>query len=86
MPTQIPYLDVKAAVWTRSHKLTATPAYTRRSPDVGSMLAHRRRRWASIEPTSGERLVYAGTVHDPADFHSVCPLSLPIDYTATLVK
>ena len=36
------------------------PANTRRSPIVGSMLVQRRRRWANIEPTMGEHLVFAG--------------------------
>ena len=33
------------------------PENTRRSPNVGLMLAHR---WPNIEPTLGERLVFAG--------------------------
>ena len=36
------------------------PANTRRSPNVGSMLAYRLRRWANIEPTLCARLVFAG--------------------------
>ena len=32
---------------------------TRHSPNAGSMLGHRRRRWSSIEPTSGGCLVFA---------------------------
>ena len=35
-------------------------ANTRRPPNVGSMLGQRRRRWTNIEPTLGERLVFAG--------------------------
>ena len=35
------------------------PANTRRSPNVGSIMGQRRRRWANIEPTLGERLVFA---------------------------
>ena len=31
---------------------------TKRSPNVGLMLSHRRRRWTSIEPTLGQRLVF----------------------------
>ena len=31
-----------------------------RSPNVGSMLGQRRRRWANIEPTLSEHLVFAG--------------------------
>ena len=36
------------------------PANTRRSPNVGLLLAHRLRRWPNINPTLGERLVFAG--------------------------
>ena len=36
------------------------PANTRRSPNAGTMLAHRLRRWANIVPTLGERPVFAG--------------------------
>ena len=36
------------------------PANTIRSPNVDSMLAHRLRRWANIEPALSERLVIAG--------------------------
>ena len=35
-------------------------ANTRRLLKIGSMLAHRLRRWANIEPALGERLVFAG--------------------------
>ena len=37
----------------------AVHAANRRSPNVGSMLAQRLWRWASIEPTLGERLLFA---------------------------
>ena len=37
-----------------------SPANARRLPNVGSVLVQRRRRWANIEPTLGERLVFAG--------------------------
>ena len=36
------------------------PANTRRWTNVGLMVAHRLRRWATIKPTSGQRLVLAG--------------------------
>ena len=36
------------------------PANTSRSHNVGSMLAHRLRRWPNIEPTLRERIVFAG--------------------------
>ena len=36
------------------------PANTRRSPNVGTMLANRLRRWPNIVPALGERLVFAG--------------------------
>ena len=36
------------------------PENTRRSPNAGSMLGQRRRRWPSIEPAFRERLVFAG--------------------------
>ena len=36
------------------------PANTKRSPNVGTMLAHRLRHWPNIVPTLGERLVFAG--------------------------
>ena len=36
------------------------PANPRRSPNVGTMLGQRRRRWANIVPTLGEHLVFAG--------------------------
>ena len=38
-----------------------TPVNTLGLPNAGSMLARRRRRWANIEPTLGQRNVFAGT-------------------------
>ena len=38
---------------------TNSPASTRRSSNVGSMLGQRRRRWPIIEPTLLERFVFA---------------------------
>ena len=46
--------------WTHD----AAPANTIRWPNVGSKLGRRRRRWANIEPTLGQRIVFAG--HAPA--------------------
>ena len=40
------------------------PANTRRSANVGTLLAYRLRRWANIIPTLGERLVFAGKGRD----------------------
>ena len=40
--------------------ICGNPANTRRWPNVGSMLTHRLRRRANIEPTFGKRLVFAG--------------------------
>ena len=37
------------------HDRGPVPANTRHSPDVGSMLVRRLRRWPNIEPTLGER-------------------------------
>ena len=34
-----------------------SPAHRRRSPNIGSLLAHRMRRWSSIHTTLCERLV-----------------------------
>ena len=56
-------------LWQGFHSLTASQwpvliytGNTRHSPDVVSMLGQRRRRWANIETTSGECLVFAGIV------------------------
>ena len=38
----------------------SVPGHTRRSPSVGKMFAQRRRRWANIVPSLGERFVFAG--------------------------
>ena len=35
----------------------STPVCTRRPPNIGLMLDQRRRRWFSIKPTLGDRLV-----------------------------
>ena len=45
----------------RGSPSSAVPTNTRHSLKVGSMLAHRLRRWANIEPTLGESLVFAGS-------------------------
>ena len=36
------------------------PANMKNPPSVGTMVAQRRRRWANIVPTPGERLVFSG--------------------------
>ena len=36
------------------------PANTIHSPIVGSMLAHRLRRWPNIDPTMGESIMFPG--------------------------
>ena len=41
------------------------PANTRRSANVVLMLVRRRRRWANIETTLDERLVFAAYVYAP---------------------
>ena len=41
-------------------ELECIQANTKRSPNVGSMLAQRLRRWPNIQPTLDERLVSAG--------------------------
>ena len=41
---------------------TNIPANTRRWPNVGLMLAQRRRRWANVSPTLGQQLVFAGII------------------------
>ena len=49
------------------------PANTKSLSKVGSMLAHRLRRWSNIEPTLGERLVFAGCRRWP-DINPIGPL------------
>ena len=44
----------------------------RRSPNVGSMLCERLRRWADIEPALGERLVFAGNVNQNICTSRIC--------------
>ena len=54
--TQTPYITGKHAGETPIDDKIATITSSRiHSPNVGSMLAHRRRRWANIEPTLGRR-------------------------------
>ena len=51
-----------------------TPANTRRSPDVGTTLGQRRRRWPNVVPTLGKCFVFAGTVLKRSQFYSAtCP-------------
>ena len=49
----------KARNMYRAAVVTYIPVNTRRSSTVGSMLGQRLRRWPSIEPTIGERLVFS---------------------------
>ena len=41
----------------------AYPANTTRCPGVGPMLCQRRRRWRSVGPTPGQRVVFAGILY-----------------------
>ena len=52
------------------------PVNTRRSANVGTMLAQRRRRWANIVPTSAERLVFVGC-NQPRLVRSMSMTTLP---------
>ena len=54
------------------------PANTRRSPSVGSMPVQRLRRWPSIKPTLGERLVFASLAWIPLPVASPSPLLFPL--------
>ena len=61
-----PYLQFSFArpIFTRISGITCVlglpcPANTSRSPNVGTMLGQRRRRWLNIVPTLGGRLVFA---------------------------
>ena len=47
----------------------ACPANTRRWPNVGLMLARRRRRWANLSPTLDQRLEFAG--HDDLTYQHI---------------
>ena len=51
----------------------ACPVISIRSPKVDSMLAQRLRRWANIEPTLGERLLFASW----SDLSPLSLISLP---------
>ena len=50
-------------------------ANTIRWSDVGWMLGQRRRRWASINPTLGQHLVFAGISTGEVDIHLVIQLT-----------
>ena len=54
------------------------PAATRRTPDVGTMLDQRRRRWASIVSTSGEWFVFAGHPCSREAFYSGCDVTVRV--------
>ena len=47
-------------MYNESRAQSINPADTRHWPNVGSMLADRLRRRPNIEPTLGQRLVFAG--------------------------
>ena len=47
-------------------------ANTRRWPNVGLMLGQRRRRWASISPTVGQRIVFAGLSNNDISVVTKC--------------
>ena len=50
-------------VGSRAERVKPTfPANTKRSANVGLMLAHRLRRWPNIKPPLGQRLVFPGIV------------------------
>ena len=51
---------------TLIRKISSIPAKTKRSAYVGTMLDQRRRRWANIVPTLGERFVFAGILIETA--------------------
>ena len=57
------------------------PAKTEHWPCVGSMLAHRLRRWANNEPTHGQCPVFAGMSSVKKPSFPVCLIS--IDYHIT---
>ena len=65
------------------------PANSRRSPKVGLMLGQRRRRWTNIEPTLGERLVFAGISPDnpfrPTSIYFILPDCFQINNSQPLV-
>ena len=52
--------DYSGRIVDLMNKNSRNPANTRRSPNDGTMLANRPRRWPNIVPTLGERLVFAG--------------------------
>ena len=52
--------NVPVRLRVRVHFIRSSPANTRRWPNDGLMLDQRRRRWANIHPTLGQRLVFAG--------------------------
>ena len=54
LPSSMSYFQI------RYFTISRYPANTRLSPNVGTMLVHRLRRWSNIVPTLGERLVLAG--------------------------
>ena len=55
-------LDLCVHVHECQYSLTFIPANRKRSPNAGVMLAHCLRRWPSITPTLGERLLFPGII------------------------
>ena len=80
-PQVTPFLTMQASPanagissqrWTLGHHRRAsvsegrpTQPNTRRSPCVGLMLGHRRRRWTNIKPIQFKRVLSSWTQHDP---------------------
>ena len=55
--------------------ILANHSKTRRSPNVGSMLVHRLRRWPNIVPTLGESLMFAGMPRNDFVFRQYPPVN-----------
>ena len=64
------------------------PANTIHSTNVGSMLVQRRRRWANIEPTLVERLVFSTDEPSPAcvDQRRVCGSEATLYIVVSLIS
>ena len=60
------------------------PISTRKCPNAGLMLGHRRRRWPSIKPTLGRRLVFAGGGHGGYSHLSPDSISTEVSLTRAL--
>ena len=57
-----PILTNNSHVGIYEYAVVPYPANTGHCPCVGSMLAHRLRRWPNIEPTHGQCPVFAGYI------------------------